>query len=651
MNTPPPDGHAAWPSVMARAYLGFTLRTTKWTVTGDRRAVPVLTQAEPLETKGAIVAFWHRSLLLLPALWTWAQQRQTGLRLRVMISRNRDGRLINDAVAPWGIIGIEGSSAKKGKDKGGARALHEACAALRDGSILAITPDGPRGPVGVVQPGALGLTRLAKRPLIPIGAACTALHLPSWDRMMVPLPFGRGELVYGAPLDAHTSTNHLTQALNQTSAEAARRYKLSRVTFTDRVWHLVGILLTPVLPIILQKRLEQGREIEGRISERYGRTTLDRPYGDLLWLHAASVGECRSVLPLIDALREIHPKLNFLVTTATVTGAEIIATYRTSLPSAQAAQLRHQFIPYDVARWNQRFLRHWQPNALVLIDSELWPGLTGACFRQAIPVGVVNGRLSARSWRRWKRLPASLRMLFARLDFVAARGHRDAEHFSELGVSEVHEYGDLKEIAPPPAADPQEVEYLRQQIGNRPIFLAASTHPGEEEIVARAAALAREAIPDLLMIVAPRHPARSDAVAEILHHPPRRSKDETPQAEDLFWLADTLGEMGLFYRLAQGAFIGNSMNAPGGGHNPFEPVRLKTPIVTGPRTDNFSPAFESLGDTVAIVKDDRDLADWMIGTFQHNDKAQQQAETACKRISKNEAVPASLLTRISDMLL
>lgn len=115
MNTPPPDGHAAWPSVMARAYLGFTLRTTKWTVTGDRRAVPVLTQAEPLETKGAIVAFWHRSLLLLPALWTWAQQRQTGLRLKVMISRNRDGRLINDAVAPWGIIGIEGSSAKKGK--------------------------------------------------------------------------------------------------------------------------------------------------------------------------------------------------------------------------------------------------------------------------------------------------------------------------------------------------------------------------------------------------------------------------------------------------------------------------------------------------------------------------------------------------------
>ncbi|MCQ9154851.1 glycosyltransferase N-terminal domain-containing protein [Acidomonas methanolica] len=632
----------------ARAWLRLALRTTRWTVTGAPAAVPILRQENAQH--GAIVAFWHHSLLQLAALWHWVRDRHSHLHLHVVVSRNRDGRLLADAIAPWGIVGIAGSSARKGKEKGGSRAFRQALTVLKDGCMLAITPDGPRGPARVVQPGVVALSRLAHRPVVPVGAACHALRLPSWDRLAIPLPFGRGEIVLASPLDPPASTEDLASALNAAQAEAERRHATSGWSAPERLWALLGTLLAPPLIVMLRIRLARGRELEDRLRERLGLTRARRPRGPLLWVHAASVGECRSALPLIDALLELRPGLSVLMTTATVTGAGIAAAHFAASPPERAARLRHQFIPYDVPRWSRRFLNRWRPDAALFVESEIWPGLIAACDRRGIPVAIVNGRLSDRSARRWARLKRLATRLYGRLSFVAARGAEDAARFRTLGVRECTEYGDLKQAAPPPPVPQDAMADLRAAIGARPVLLAASTHPGEEEMIAEAARLLRETRPDLLCIIAPRHPVRAGEIAAGLGHPPRRSQGKLPGRSDSLYLADTLGELGLLYRLATVAWLGNAHRPPGGGHNPYEPVRLGVPLATGPHIDNFRPAFARLAGHVAVTHDAGALADWAGPLLGDDARRREIADGALKAIGAQEEVSAQLLTRIAFML-
>lgn len=651
---PPPTSDARSPrksalSRIGRAYLSLALGTSRWNITGNRSAAALLHQTGSAPP-GAIVAFWHRALLQLPALWLLTRRGRNHLRLRVLISRNRDGRLINDTVAPWGIIGIAGSANRKGKDKGGAHAFREAISALRAGSHLAITPDGPRGPVGVIQPGVLRLARVTGRTIVPVGAACDAFHLPSWDRLAVPLPFGRGELVLGAPLDAETTSEALAKALNDAARAAERRLSLVRATTADRLWAALGNILRPLVIAMLRIRLARGREIRGRLRERMGLSRAKRPAGTLLWLHAASVGECRSALPLIDALLDQKPELNVLVTTATVTGAQIVEAHRLSSSTSSATRILHQFTPYDIPRWNRRFLARWRPDAALLVESELWPGMIAACFRRGIPIAVINARLSDRSWRQWRRFRSLGGTMFARLDFVAARSAEDARRFQALGVPTCHTFGDLKQSAPPPPVDKDVLAGLKRQLGGRPVFLAAATHPGEDEIIADAAGRMRRSYPDLLCIIVPRHPVRGTDIAARLGHAPRRALAQVPTATDSFWIADTLGELGLFYRLATVAWIGNSLAAPGGGHNPFEAVRLHTPLASGPYVDNFKPAFARLEGCIAIVKDSSTLADWGCALLADPARRERLTAEAATRIDTPDTVPAPLLTRIVAML-
>jgi len=609
-----------------RTYLATALRSSDWRIIAHPKSRNILTGHGPqwAETPGAIVAFWHQTLPLMPRLWWWAQPQNPTLTLRFIVSRNADGRLINDIVAPWNIHGIAGSTAKRGKDKGGARALREAIAALRHGHLVGITPDGPRGPARQAAPGILTLARLANRPIIPLGSTCTSLTLPSWDRMAFPLPLGQGRFVCLPPLPPNTDLPTLEAALNDAQTRAIHAYERARSRPIERLWAATGEFIAPALILMLRRRLAIGREDGIRRRERLGLTRLKRPRGPLLWLHAASVGESVSLRPLLDALLQADPARTLLVTTATVTGANIIVGHATKHPG----RILHQYIPFDVPRWTTRFLNHWQPDIALFTESELWPGLLAACRKRAIPTGLINARLSDRSWKRWQRLPAPLRHFFKDLDLVAARSPEDAARFTALGTPTVVCHGDLKAAAPPLPADPNALAALRAILGNRPVFLAASTHPGEEDILQDAANRLLASHPTLLTIIVPRHPPRGAEIAARLANAPRRSQNATPTAQDRFWIADTLGELGLFYRTCPIAFIGNSLIAPGGGHNPYEPAQFGVALCSGPHTNNFRDIFARLNTAVSTVHTAPQLADWIATMLNTPAIARQHGHTA-----------------------
>ncbi|WP_239019371.1 3-deoxy-D-manno-octulosonic acid transferase [Novacetimonas pomaceti] len=378
------------------------------------------------------------------------------------------------------------------------------------------------------------------------------------------------------------------------------------------IWAGVAEALAPALRLYLRRRVWRGKEIAGRVRERRGITTQPRPEGPLLWLHAVSVGETLSILPVIAALRNDRPDLGFLVTTATTTAARLLVQRLHELPDDM--RVIHQFMPLDVPTWMRRFVRHWHPDGAVLAESELWPNMVAACRHEDIPLVLINGRMSDRSYAMWQRLPCLIGRMLRSFAWICARSDEDARRFRALGAGKVALVGDLKDAAPALPHDDGGVARIRKQIGQRPVWIAASTHPGEEEIVLRAAELARRKVPGLLTILIPRHPERG---AALLRHAgpetPRRALGQSPRPHDPVWICDTLGEMGLFYALHCPVLMGNSLLSPpeGGGHNPMEPARQGNALATGPAIANFRQAYGVLGDAVTHVSDERTLAQWL----------------------------------------
>ena len=352
----------------------------------------------------------------------------------------------------------------------------------------------------------------------------------------------------------------------------------------------VGWLAPPAVRLALHWRRRRGREHPARWRERLGRPGHPRPDGALVWLHAASVGEARSVLPLIDRLLARLPAAHALVTTGTVTSAQIMEA---RLPE----RAFHQFAPADSPAWVRRFLNHFRPDLALWVESELWPTLLGETARRGRPLILLNGRLSERSFRRWRRFPGTARRLLHSFDLALAQSAGDAARFRRLGARRVETPGNLKMAAPELPADPAALAALNRAIAGRPVWLAASTHPGEEATVAEAHRAVRARHGDALLILVPRHPARGPAIAEGLrragHTVRLRSAGEAPDRACDIYLADTLGELGLFYRAAPVAFVGGSL-VPHGGQNPIEPARLDCAILHGPHTANVAGSIDLL---------------------------------------------------------
>jgi len=356
------------------------------------------------------------------------------------------------------------------------------------------------------------------------------------------------------------------------------------------IYGAFATIAAPALRVWLASRVGQGKEDPARIGERRGRTNLGRPPGPLAWVHAASLGESRSVLALVERLVAARRDLNVLFTTMTTSAAELIA-------EQPPPNTIHQFVPLDVPRWVERFLDRWRPDAAIWVEGELWPNLIAATRSRQIPMALINARLSARSFARWRRARA---IFAAPLDAFApclAQSEADAERLRLLGATNARCLGNLKFDGAPLPVDGEELRRLMLLAGDRPMWLAASTHPGEEEIVADTHRAMMPRIPGLLTIIVPRHAKRGDEIAALLAGRglglAQRSKGGDPGPDVAVYLADTMGELGLFYRLARIAFIGGSL-VRHGGQNPLEAARLDCALVFGPHMWNFRDIADAL---------------------------------------------------------
>jgi 3-deoxy-D-manno-octulosonic-acid transferase len=671
-----------------RGWLGFALRTTRWRFEATPEARALLLQERGDGTQpGLLVAFWHEALALSPALWWWTEPRNPSMRLHVLISRNNDGRLIARIVTPWRIPPIHGSSDKKGKNKGGAAALRQIRQALVMGHTVAVMPDGPKGPRRIVQPGILALAEKTGIPILPVGVQCTCLHAPSWDRMIIPLPFGRGRIVCGTPVSVEpgnrdTASQTLTLRLTTVQDEAgmqAEAYLDTLASMPEQavvngtvgtpttprkpssisppiLWSLLTSLLAPGLIAMLRIRVRRGKEIRDRTRERLGFAAMRRPDGPLLWVHAASVGETLSIIPVIRAILEKPSAPTLLVTTGTVTAA---ATLARELPDAmRTGRVLHSFVPLDVPRWVKRFLRHWRPDGLVLTESELWPNMIAACNATELPIMLLNGRLSRTALTGWRKLPRMAENMMGALSWIAARSPEDAARFRMMGATSVFCDGDLKTAAPPLVADVAVLDTARRAIGRRPVWVAASTHPGEETQILETAKILRVTHPDLLTIIAPRHPERGVAIAEEVKaafpsagQPPRRAQGQWPDTADPVWIVDTLGELGTLFRLSHIVFMGNSLIAPdsaitGGGHNPLEPARLGCAIMTGPAIANFEETFATLEEAVIVVHSAQDLASTVKTLLDDPTRAAALGQAGERVATRDQTLPS----RLADLI-
>ena len=357
-----------------------------------------------------------------------------------------------------------------------------------------------------------------------------------------------------------------------------------------RLYSAVTRPLAPMAMLYLAQRRKRGKEHPIRFRERRGIPSATRPEGPLVWIHAASVGEATAVLGLIEHLLDTRPDLEILVTTGTVTSARL-------LDNRLPAHARHQFVPADLPSWTARFLDCWRPDLALWVESELWPNLVFAADARNIPMVLLNARLSARSYSRWRHWPGLIRTILRAFDLCLAQDQRQAERFRSLGARQVAALGDLKAAAPALPFDRSELSHLRAEIGSRPLWLAASTHTGEEKVAARVHRDLAAHHPGLLTIIVPRHPARGDAIGVMLAEQglriARRAHGDPITRDTQVYLADTMGELGLFYRLAGIAFVGGSLAAKG-GHNPFEAARLGCAVLHGPDMSNCAAMAAAL---------------------------------------------------------
>jgi len=357
------------------------------------------------------------------------------------------------------------------------------------------------------------------------------------------------------------------------------------------LYRLLTSAAEPLAGPVLRGRAKRGKENAARIAERLGHASLPRPAGPLIWLHAASVGESLSILPLIERLRTERPDIAVLVTSGTVTSAALLAQ---RLPPGAL----HQFAPVDGPRAARRFLDHWRPDAAVFVESELWPNLLRGAKARGTKLALLSARITEESARGWKRASGAARALLESFDLVMAQDSASEARLKALGARTAG-LANLKLVGEPLTRDPGQLAALKKAAGKRPIVFAASTHPGEEEMIA-------SALPwGALLIVAPRHPERGESVTASLQMmnlaTARRSTAEPLTADTQAYVADTLGEMGLLFALADVAVMGGSF-APGiGGHNPLEPARLGVPVVSGPHVFNFAEVYEAMVEADAAI--------------------------------------------------
>lgn len=586
--------------------------------TSEHRFAPADLKDRFAKLSPAICACWHGQFMML------ASSRPAGLKFAAMVARHGDAELIGEAMRRINVDLIRGAGAgERRKDRGGAYALKASLSALKEGANIVVTADVPPGPARRAGEGIIALARLSGRPIVPLAAATSRYHaFNTWSRLTLNLPysilgFAMGEPIY-VPRDATADKleelrKELESSLNATTLRAyeiacsdpdratppgARDPSLPPLAPSLGLKFYRGATraLQGAAPLVLAHRERQGKELANRRLERYGHAATERPPGPLVWLHAASVGETNAILPVIEGLQRKRPDLRFLLTTGTRTSA--------SLAEERLGDTAiHQFVPLDMPRFAQRFIAHWRPDAAVFTESEIWPNLIFDTSAKGIPLTLINARMSPRSYKRWRSRPGLAAPLFNRFDLVLAQNPRFARWFSELGARRVEFAGNLKIDAPPLPVDMRAYEDLAVVLSRRCRFVAASTHPDEEEIIADAHRAIATSCDGFVTIIAPRHPERGTAIAEMLKgrglRVAQRSLGHLPEASTDVYVADTIGELGTLYALTPIALIGGSL-VDKGGQNPIEAIRHGAAVISGPHVQNFGDVYRCLREKGAL---------------------------------------------------
>ena len=387
------------------------------------------------------------------------------------------------------------------------------------------------------------------------------------------------------------------------------------------LYRLLMAVSAPALHLLLRRRLRLGQEEQSRLPERWGQAAVARPSGPLVWLHAASVGESLSVLPLIEALALREPNSPLLVTSGTTSAAALMGK---RLPDS----VIHHYIPLDHPRWVARFLDHWRPSLALWVESELWPNLLLACKQRQIAVWLINARLSEQAERRWRRHHRAAQVLFPQLGGVLAQSAQQAKRFEGLGARQVNALGNLKFAAATLAAPPA-VSLPQSRPGSadasadvkRPTWLALSTHGSDEALVLPAHRQLLTRFPDALLLLAPRHMQRLPRIkAQLAVHEldySSWSEGPEPDAARPLFLIDTLGQLERYYPRAALTWVGGSLSAQVGGHSPIEPARHGSALIFGPHMEKQADLVNRFLANQAAQEVDKveDLADLLEHLF------------------------------------
>ncbi len=418
---------------------------------------------------------------------------------------------------------------------------------------------------------------------------------------------------------------------------------------------VIGIykaLMTLAFPILkvtyIRKRKKERKEHPTRFNERLGNYKVPRPQGKLYWMHGASVGESVSMLPLIDKLLKEDPELSILVTTGTLTSAEIMAK---RLPK----RAFHQFIPFDVPAFAQKLIKHFKPDAVLWFESELWPSLLSEIKKAKIPLVLVNGRISDKSFETWKKFKFVSKELLGCFSLCLGQSEQDKNRLILLGAPKADCVGNLKFAGMPLPVDESKLNVLKEQIGDRPVFLLSSTHNDEEERFALYLPWFKDNVDRVLTIVVPRHPNRGDDIVRMYRcryfNVAQRSREEDITPETDIYVADTIGEMGLWYALSSISFIGGSL-IPHGGQNFMEAARDKNAVLVGPNMQNFAEMMNRARfyDAVYQVGSAEDAVEEAITLFRDENLLRERQEKAYLWTQKEEAVLDGIVNALKRVL-
>lgn len=411
---------------------------------------------------------------------------------------------------------------------------------------------------------------------------------------------------------------------------------------------LITILYPLVIKRYINKRKENGKEDVKRFNERVGRPTMPRPEGKLIWLHGASVGESVSMLPLIQRILDTYPEAHVMVTTGTVTSADVM---QKRLPE----RAFHQFIPIDNPIFTTRFVRHWQPDVALWFESELWPAVLSSIKRKNIPLILINGRISNKSFKRWQQFDFICKELLNCFTLCLGQSEEDAYRLRVLGAQNSICLGNLKYAGLPlPIDEAKRAEFV-EQAGKRRMWLASATHDDEEVRIAKVHKRLKQKFPDLLTVIAPRHPQRGDEIQEKINSlelkTALRSKNEKITPETDVYIANTIGEMGIWYDVINIVFIGGSL-IPHGGQNFMEPSRVRDAVIVGPHMHNFTDAMNRAkkADAVIQVTDTEELEETVAGLFENKELLDAKRSLAYNWATSESKVLEGIMDKVKGFI-